>query len=118
METKPLIYGIIGFLLGGFIVSTVAVTIEKPRNNGMMSMASTLEGKSGDEFDKAFLSGMIVHHQDAVDMANLAKAHAKHDEIKKLADDIIAAQSNEIDMMQAWQADWGYKSAPANHNSH
>ncbi len=29
MQTKPLLYGIIGFLLGGLIVSIAAVTIEK-----------------------------------------------------------------------------------------
>ena len=44
-------------------------------------------------------------------MAKLAKDNAKHDEIKKLADDILSAQSKEIDMMQTWQTDWGYESS-------
>ena len=29
METKPLLYGIIGFMLGGLLVSVAAVTFEK-----------------------------------------------------------------------------------------
>ena len=41
-------------------------------------------------------------------MANEAKKNAKHEEIKSLADDIIKAQTSEIDMMQKWQEDWGY----------
>jgi uncharacterized protein (DUF305 family) len=81
----------------------------------MSEMTSKLQGKTGDDFDKAFISDMIAHHQGAIDMAKLAKANAKHDEIKKMADDIISAQSKEIDMMQTWQGDWGYKMVPKSH---
>lgn len=28
METKPLLYGLVGFILGGLLVSTAAVTFE------------------------------------------------------------------------------------------
>jgi len=73
--------------------------------NGMTEM---LEGKEGDAFDKAFLDMMIDHHQGAVDMANLAKQNAKHDEIKKMADEIISAQTKEIEMMRAWEKQWKY----------
>jgi hypothetical protein len=74
----------------------------------MDDMAAMLEGKTGDAFDKAFLEGMIPHHQGAIDMARAAKASAKHQEIKDMADDIIEAQQREIDMMRAWMEDWGY----------
>lgn len=30
METKPLLYGIIGFILGGLLVSVAATTFDKP----------------------------------------------------------------------------------------
>lgn len=30
METKPLLYGLIGFFLGGLLVSVAAVTFDKP----------------------------------------------------------------------------------------
>lgn len=110
METKPLLYGIIGFLLGGLLVSVAAVTIEKPKDEGatMTNMVSVLEGKTGDDFDQAFISGMIVHHQDAIDMARKADKQARHQEVKDLSKAIITAQQKEIDDMKQWQMDWGY----------
>lgn len=85
------------------------------KDMGMDDMSGMLRGKTGDDFDQAFIEQMIVHHQGAIDMANLAKQNAKHDEVKKMADDIISEQSKEIDMMQAWQKDWGYKDVPQSH---
>lgn len=72
----------------------------------MADMNLALQGKTGDAFDKEFLSEMIVHHQGAVQMAQLALANAKHQEIKNLANDIIAAQNKEIAEMEMWQKSW------------
>lgn len=72
----------------------------------MDDMMAGLEGKKGDDFDKAFLSGMIVHHQGAVQMAEAALANAKHDEIKQMAHAIITAQTSEISQMKDWQKSW------------
>jgi|SRR3990167_11007968 len=74
----------------------------------MSGMVNALEGKTGDGFDKAFIEQMIPHHQGAIEMAKLAQQYAKHDEIKNLADDIIKAQTSEINMMKSWQSSWGY----------
>jgi uncharacterized protein (DUF305 family) len=57
---------------------------------------SSLSSKAGDEFDKAFIQEMIVHHEGAIDMAQLALQNAGHQEIKDLAKNIIAAQDAEI----------------------
>lgn len=74
---------------------------------GMMSdMNAALVGKTGDSFDQAFLSEMIVHHQGAVQMAQLALTNAKHQEIKDLAAGIIAAQNKEIGDMKTWEKTW------------
>lgn len=72
----------------------------------MHDMMMGLEGKTGDEFDKAFLSEMIVHHEGAVDMANAVLATSKRPELVKLANDIISAQTKEISMMKSWLSDW------------
>ena len=72
----------------------------------MSSMNAELKGKTGDAFDKAFLSEMIVHHQGAVEMAQAALTNAKHKEIKDLANAIISAQNKEISQMQQWQKAW------------
>ena len=116
MDTKALLYGLIGFFIGGLLVSVAATTFDKPQSD-MNEMTSMLESKTGDEFDSAFIDSMIEHHQAAIDMAMLADKSAKHDEIKVLANEIMSAQSKEIDMMQSWQSDWGYKSTPTSHDT-
>ncbi|CAN5395674.1 hypothetical protein BH10PAT4_BH10PAT4_5190 [soil metagenome] len=123
MQTKPLLYGLIGFFIGGLLVSIAATTFNKPdqnpssnTNSSMSSMSmdnltAELNGKTGEAFDKAFIANMIAHHEGAVEMAKLSAANAKHDEIKNLSEDIIAAQEKEISEMKQWQIDWGYSTA-------
>ena len=72
----------------------------------MQGMMVGLSGKSGDELDKAFLSGMIVHHEGAVAMARAVLANGKHPELKQMAEAIISAQTTEIAQMKAWQKSW------------
>ena len=74
--------------------------------NAMDDMMEGLSGKQGDEFDKAFLSEMIMHHQGAVQMAQAALQSAKHQEIRDMAKAIISAQTTEISQMQQWQKSW------------
>lgn len=72
----------------------------------MDNMMANLEGKTGSEFDKAFLSDMIVHHQGAVRMASAALKSSQKPELIQLAKDIISAQEKEISMMKNWQKSW------------
>ena len=125
METKSLLYGIGGFILGGLIVSVAATTLNKPttQNNQettMSQMTDSLKDKTGDAYDKAFIENMISHHQSAVDMAKLSASNAKHDEVKKLSSNIISAQEKEVSTMKQWRMDWGYSSPtmPMNHSAY
>nr|WP_309349707.1 DUF305 domain-containing protein [Parvibaculum sp.] len=54
--------------------------------------------------DRNFVTGMIPHHQGAIDMAKAELAYGKDAELRKLARDIVAAQEKEIAMMKAWLA--------------
>jgi Ni,Fe-hydrogenase I cytochrome b subunit len=72
----------------------------------MGAMTAKLEETEGDAFDHAFLQEMIVHHQGAVEMAQMVLAKSDRPELLKLARDIIAAQTGEIDMMRSWMAAW------------
>lgn len=72
----------------------------------MEDMSAGLVGKTGDDFDKAFLDEMIIHHKGAVDMANLAIKNAGHKEIVDLSRAIIRAQNKEITDMQNWKKVW------------
>lgn len=129
MDTKSLLIGISSFIAGGLLVSIAATTFEKsepqaPSSSSMMtsmqSSTNTLKEKTGDEFDKAFITEMIVHHQGAIDMAKVAQTNAKHTEIKSLADAIITAQEKEISDMKQWQTNWGYDpgASTMNHANH
>ena len=61
--------------------------------------ASMDHGHAGQYSDRAFLSGMIGHHQGAVDMSTKILASTKDEQIKEWAKDIIDAQKKEIDKM-------------------
>lgn len=63
---------------------------------------------TGEDYDRYFIANMIAHHQGAVDMAKLAQTNAKHQELKNMANDIVTAQTSEINNMKAWQTQWGY----------
>jgi uncharacterized protein (DUF305 family) len=76
--------------------------------NDMAGMTDKLKGLTGDEFDKAFLSSMIEHHQSAINMAYSGKTNAQHQEVKTLTVAIVDAQSKEITQMKQWQKEWGY----------
>ncbi len=102
---------IVGFG-GGYVIGKSASAANNDRGmvmdmqSMMLSMTSGLQGKTGDEFDKEFLSEMIVHHQGAVAMAQMALQNAKHSEIKKLSADIISSQDGQIADMSRWLKTW------------
>lgn len=122
METKPLLYGLIGFFIGGLIVSIAATGLNEQDNSAkkdslstssmsMDDMTADLKNKTGDEYDKAFITYMIAHHEGAVEMAKLSANNAKHAEIKELSTAIVTAQEKEIADMKSWQNSWEYSSA-------
>jgi len=57
--------------------------------------------------DVAFAQGMIPHHRQAIEMADLVTDATESDEVRQLAEDIKAAQGPEIDAMTGWLAAWG-----------
>jgi len=66
----------------------------------MVDMSASLKGKTGSEFDKRFLQEIIIHHQGAVDMVNMASTASKWPKLIKLAQDIITTQTGEIAIMR------------------
>jgi uncharacterized protein (DUF305 family) len=57
--------------------------------------------------DLTFAQSMIVHHQGAIEMADLAATRAASQQVKDLAARIKAAQGPEIEQMQSWLTAWG-----------
>ena len=73
-------------------------------SGGASTAAVAGEGRTA---DISFAQLMIPHHEQAIEMADLALAQASSPEVKKLAEDIKAAQDPEIAQMKGWLSAWG-----------
>jgi uncharacterized protein (DUF305 family) len=80
--------------------SPAAKAFEAANEKMHRDMAIPMTGNA----DVDFVQGMIPHHQGAVDMAKIVLQYGSDPEIKKIAEDIIAAQEKEIAMFRAWLA--------------
>lgn len=92
-------------------------TSTEPGNHGMPGMTGTMTtapaaggtpatgAKSA--ADVAFATGMIPHHAQAVQMAEMALSQATDAKTKALALKIKAAQAPEIARMSGWLKGWG-----------
>lgn len=69
-------------------------------------MADMDLGPKDENFDLRFIDGMILHHQGAIAMAEAVLANSSRDDMKQLAQAIIAAQQQEIEQMQQWRQAW------------
>lgn len=63
--------------------------------------------------DIAFAQGMIPHHRQAVDMADMAAEQATTTEVKELAARIAAAQEPEIRQLTGMLEQWGAPAGPS-----
>lgn len=79
------------------------------QNTGSSNPQASSSEASADfnDADVTFAKSMIPHHQQAVQMAEMAKTHAASSQVKQLAADIEAAQGPEIKTMQGWLSAWG-----------
>lgn len=57
--------------------------------------------------DTEFAQMMIVHHEGAVEMADLVVTRAATEQVRTLGQRISAAQGPEIATMESWLAAWG-----------
>jgi uncharacterized protein (DUF305 family) len=81
--------------------------------------ASGSSSATFNDADVTFAQNMIAHHQQAVEMADLAATRAANAQAKTLATQIKAAQQPEIDKMTAWLTAWGKPTVPAGgHGGH
>jgi len=66
---------------------------------GMDDDPATL--RSAEPFDRKFIEMMLPHHEGAVTMAKVELAKGEDPELKRLGEEIIAAQEREIAAMRA-----------------
>ena len=68
---------------------------------GMLSDSeiSTLKESTGKAFDKLFLTGMIAHHEGAINMAMMIE-NSSNSDISNLGKEIVKSQAAEIELMK------------------
>jgi uncharacterized protein (DUF305 family) len=94
------------------LAATTALFVAACGGNGAdhEAMGSTTPppGATGfNEADVNFVQMMIPHHEQAVEMAELAESRASDPEVKQIAAQVLAAQEPEITTMTGWLTAWG-----------
>ncbi|AKT50719.1 DUF305 domain-containing protein [Arsenicicoccus sp. oral taxon 190] len=84
------------------------------------SSSPTVGGSSASRSgDVMFAQMMIPHHQQAIEMGDLAlKNPTSSPEVRKLATDIKKAQDPEIQTMRGWLSSWGAATSAGGHMDH
>jgi uncharacterized protein (DUF305 family) len=76
--------------------------------------SATVDVQAHNDADVAFATGMIPHHQQAIEMSDMLLAKRDIDpQVVSLANDIKAAQGPEIEQMQGWLTQWGTAMTPS-----
>jgi uncharacterized protein (DUF305 family) len=85
---------------------------------GGMPRGASVDGAN--RADVMFTQMMIPHHEQAVEMSELMLGRDDiDDDIVALAEEIIAAQGPEIELMERWLDEWGVPSMPGGgHGGH
>jgi uncharacterized protein (DUF305 family) len=65
-------------------------------------MMGDLTSLTGQELEKAYIQGMIVHHQGAIEMAHQVSVLTPRPEVQHMADAIVTVQSKEVEVLQGW----------------
>lgn len=73
-----------------------------PGSTGYMKMMPDLTQFSGVELDKAYVRGMITHHQEAVKIAQSVSETTRIPELKTLATEMMIRQVEELKTLTNW----------------
>lgn len=95
--------------LGGALLLTVALlgACGSEDTGGVIEQGEQSSEASHNAADVAFAQMMIPHHEQAIEMSELALERAGSEEVKALAAQIKDAQTPEIETMTGWLEDWG-----------
>jgi len=86
----------------GADLGTMPEHVQENMRKMAITMPAMEEGMMREDADVAFACAMIAHHQGAIDMAQVLLEHGDDPQMIALAQEIIAAQVDEIAQMNAW----------------
>lgn len=112
VDKKTGIFLVVFVVLVGVIIG-ISINKNNPdsahgmHNEDAMGMHENADAGSYSGADIMFLQMMIPHHQQAIDISNIALKTSKDSELLDLASTIIKAQTAEIVQMKAWLREAG-----------
>lgn len=115
---KILLYSFAGLLTSSTVIGLLNISrIESlsaaPTSQTPANRSHSPQRPIMGQVDRHFIERMIPHHEEALEMAQLASSRAKHSEIKRLAASIIQDQTREINQMRTWYKAWYGTNVPA-----
>jgi uncharacterized protein (DUF305 family) len=69
-------------------------------DNAMHKMMNGMKIKESGDIDRDFANLMIPHHEGAIDMARAELQYGKNEQLRRIAQEIIVAQQQEIIAMR------------------
>ncbi|MCL5962149.1 MAG: DUF305 domain-containing protein [Chloroflexi bacterium] len=92
------------------IPANIQSEFDQPILQGLMpdmtASMKALDNKSGADFEVAFMSAMSQHHAIAIQTAAPVLISGSHEDLYKLASQIVISQGQEIAQMEAWLNQW------------
>lgn len=85
---------------------TLTACADDPDGDATSSTGSDSTAAFNDA-DVNFAQLMIPHHEQAIEMAQMAQGRASNGEVLELAESIEAAQGPEIETLEGWLEAWG-----------
>jgi uncharacterized protein (DUF305 family) len=93
-----------------------------PQNTNVEVKAAVKADGAHNDTDTMYLQMMVAHHEQGLEMVNLAKDKATNPDLKTLAQAVSATQTDEVTMIKGWLTDWGQTTkvdhAPSAHADH
>jgi uncharacterized protein (DUF305 family) len=89
------------------LMATAGLTLTACGGESDEAKSDTPSTSKFNDADVSFAQQMVPHHEQAIEMAQLAQGRASSADVLELADNIEAAQGPEIDTLKGWLESWG-----------
>jgi uncharacterized protein (DUF305 family) len=95
---------LLALVLMGAVAAQAADNGEKPflaeNSAAMDKMMDGMSAKPRGDVDQDFVATMVPHHQGAIDMAQAELRHGHNEQLRRIAQEIIVEQQQEIAAMR------------------